>query len=328
MLSAPTLLSPIEYIQDVTKQITKATSRVFLLSMIITDDASTNQLIEALSAAARRGVRVEVAADIFTYSELSGAFRPSHYYSKKVRSTTRMTRRLVSSGVRFRWLGQLSSTLFSGRTHAKWCIVDNIIYSFGGVNIYQKAIDNSDYMFKLTNHHLANCLVAEQLRIIQTDKAYFRNKSRKISYDIGVVYIDGGLMGDSIIYRRACQLAQAAESILFVSQYCPTGRLSRLFKKTKSKLYFNPWQNATGSNRFIIRLGMALTRQSTLYSHDRYVHSKFIIFTMPDGKKIALSGSHNFAYSGVLAGTREIALETADAKTIKQLETYFKQYII
>jgi len=58
-----------------------------------------------------------------------------------------------------------------------------------------------------------------------------------------------------------------------------------------------------------------------------YLHAKFIIFTMKDGSKTAISGSHNFAYTGVLFGTREIALETTNPQVIGQLESFYKKYI-
>ena len=52
-----------------------------------------------------------------------------------------------------------------------------------------------------------------------------------------------------------------------------------------------------------------------------------MIFTMPDGRKVAITGSHNFVYGGVLLGTREIALETDDPKIVRQLERFFKTYV-
>ena len=65
----------------------------------------------------------------------------------------------------------------------------------------------------------------------------------------------------------------------------------------------------------------------TLYKKKPYIHAKFIIFTMKDGSKVAISGSHNFAYTGVLLGTREIAIETTNKDFIGQLESFYKKYI-
>jgi cardiolipin synthase len=64
-----------------------------------------------------------------------------------------------------------------------------------------------------------------------------------------------------------------------------------------------------------------------MYTRNRYLHAKFMIFTMPDGSKVALTGSHNFVYAGVLLGTREIALETRNPKIIRQLESFFESHV-
>lgn len=49
-----------------------------------------------------------------------------------------------------------------------------------------------------------------------------------------------------------------------------------------------------------------------------------MIFTMPDGSKIALTGSHNFQNGGVILGTRELCLETSSPQIISELEVFFK----
>lgn len=323
------LLLPREYIREATDLINKATNKVAFLSMVLTDDESTDELVDALAAAAQRGVEVQVAGDMFTYTELSGQFIPSHYYSKRVRSTTRMARTLSHAGVDFHWLGRLNISTVSGRTHSKWCVIDDTVFSFGGVNLYERALENVDYMFRVTNAELAHKLVIEQRRIVAADKARYSYRSHSFPLDTkSTVLFDAGLFGESIIYKRACQLAAEASYITLVSQYCPTGKLNRLLRQTNATLYFNPWQKATGFNRFVIRLGMFLTRLSTSYARDEYLHAKCIIFTMPDGTKAAITGSHNFVHGGAFLGTREIALETADSKIIKQLEMFIKTHVV
>ena len=322
------LLSPNEYIEQATVAISRAKKRVSFISMVITDDDSTDELLNALAAAAKRGVEVRVAGDMFTYTELSGQFIPSHYYSKKVRSTTRMARTLSRAGVDFHWLGRLSITTFSGRTHSKWCVVDDIVFSFGGVNLYEEATYNADYMFHTKNKLLADTLFTEHQRIVRADKKShaYRSHSLKLN-DTSAVLFDAGLFGDSLIYERVCYLAGQSKHITYVSQYCPTGKLTRLLRRTNSILYFNQWQTAQHFNRLIIRVGMFLTRQQTSYRRSAYLHAKCIIFEHEDGTKTAITGSHNFVHGGVLLGTREVALETSDSSIIEQLETFIEKYI-
>lgn len=297
------------------------------MSMVIADHESTHPLIEALEAAAKRGVEVCVAADIFTYGEVTGGFLPLRYYSHGARSTNRMVKTLKRAGVRFYWLGRGRVTLFHGRTHSKWCVVDNTLFTFGGVNLYEEGIHNVDYMFRHHDELLADRIVQEQKRV---QKAEARSGNYpSVAYEHGemTVLIDGGIIGQSVIYRRACELSEKAKHITFVSQYCPTGRLSRILKKKSAKLYYNRPLHADGLNRIVIRIGQLTSGLKTSYKKARYLHAKFIIFTMEDGSKVAITGSHNFAYTGVLLGTREIALETKDPKIITQLEKFIKNEV-
>lgn len=328
MNSTPKLLLPTAYVADVTKHIGLAKKRVYLLSMILADDSSTDELVDALSAAAERGVDVRLAADIFTYGELGGFILPTRHRARQSRATSRMGRRLIRSGVNFTWLGKSHTTIISGRTHVKMCVIDDDIYSFGGVNLYLEGIDNNDYMFKIKDSKLADLLTDEYRRLVRADARGQTYKSHEINFNNDVILIDGGFVGDSIIYRRACTLSREAKSVILVSQYCTTGKLSRILKNKNAKLYFNPPVNAEGLNKTVIQLGMFLTRNKTLYSKPKYLHAKFMIFIMADGRKVALTGSHNFVNAGVLLGTREIALQTENPQVIEQLEDFLKKFII
>lgn len=322
------LILPAQYIEQATASIRKATKRVYLLSMVIADHPNTHELIMELEAAAKRGVEVVVMADIFTFGEVSGGFLPIRYYSRGARDTNRMVRILKKAGVKFTWLGRARLTLFNGRTHNKWCIADDTIYTFGGVNLYNGGVENVDYMFTLTDGKLADRLVKEQTRLQEAERRSTNFPSVSYEYNNMSVLIDGGIIGQSIIYRRACELAEQAVSITFVSQYCPTGRLARIIKKKPTTLYYNRLDQAEGLNKGVIGFSQLVSGLKTSYKKETYLHAKFIIFTMEDGTKHAITGSHNFAYTGVLLGTREIALETTDPAIIKQLEDFLQAEVI
>ena len=327
-MSAPKLLLPESYLKKATAAIATATSRVVFMSLMFTDDDVTDEFIDALGAAARRGVSVRIAADLFTYGELGGHFVPFKFFTADGRATTSIVRKLTAQGVQFDWLGRFSTTPVNGRTHIKCLIVDDQVYSFGGVNLYGKDFPNTDYMFHVRDPRLADDLEHEFNQIIKADSGHYAYRSHKFSFGDSIVLTDGGFQGDSIIYRRACDLTKEATHVLLVSQYCPTGKLSRLLKKTSSDLYFNPPNLARTLNRIVISVGMFFSKHVTLYRRDRYLHAKFMIFTMADGSKVALTGSHNFVYAGVLLGTREIALETRNAKIIHQLESFFESHVV
>ncbi|OYX53096.1 hypothetical protein B7Y92_03970 [Candidatus Saccharibacteria bacterium 32-50-13] len=321
------LLCPEDYISDATQLAKQATNRISLLSFIVADHPATHDLINSLIDASKRGVDVSVQADIYTYGEVNGSLLPIRYFNKASRAATTMARRLRSAGVNFHWLGHGRVTLFNGRTHSKWLVIDNTVYSFGGVNIYQEGVENTDYMLKLTDETLANTLVTEQKRIFAAEKNYHNYPSHQKKFKFGTVMFDGGFTGGSIIYRRVCELAEQAESIVFVSQYCPTGRLARILKKKKAAVYYNRPEQASFINRLLIWASIGLSQLPTLYSRDKYQHSKYIIMRFSDHTRVAITGSHNFAYAGVVSGTREIALETTDDQIIDQLEKFSNDYI-
>lgn len=321
------LILPKEYIRQATDLINKAKKRVSLISMVVADHENTHMLLQALQDAARRGVKVSVAADIFTYGEVNGSFFALRYNSARSKDATAMVKKLRGAGVDFHWLGHGRITILNGRTHSKWCVVDDHVFTFGGVNVYQMGVENTDYMFYLENEALANRLVKEQSRIQKAERTATNFPSSTYTLDKSTVLFDGGIVAHSVIYKRACELAQNAQHVTFVSQYCPSGKLAKILKSTNHDLYFNQPENAALINRVLIRTNMILTGLRSRYSRTKYLHGKCMVFTMKDGSKIALTGSHNFAYALVLFGTREVALETKDPAIVKQLESFIGTYV-
>ena len=324
------LLSPSEYINDAINLAQKAKHRIFLIGMVVVDDKLTHRLLSTMSKKAREGVYVNIAADIFTYyDELGDPVLSIKKNNKKFKAANEMAHQFRLSKVKFHWLGK--STLFAGtgRTHSKWCVIDDTVYAFGGVNMYEKGIKTNDYMFKINDKDLADIIVQQQMRIINADKHNIILSNKSYKYKDSMVYFDGGAMGRSIIYKRACQLAKVAKSVLFVSQYCPSSTLAKNLRKIKQvDLYYNSWKQAYGFNKVIIFQAQRTSHLESKYNKDKYLHAKFMIFTMPDGSKTLLSGSNNFYHGSVLFGTREVAIETKDKKMIEQVEIFFEKFII
>lgn len=325
-LLSPQLLPAASYLSDLLAAIDTAKERVCIITTIFHNDSDAMEhLINSLCQAAQRGIDVQVYVDNYTYNEPSGPW--PHLLKDQTSQAYRAIiteRRLKAAGIRFRWLGTGAIFGVMGRTHTKWSIVDDTVYSFGGVNLYQMGVDNTDYMFKLFSKTLSDTLMKLTSDIIAADRANHTGKNRSITVDSeNSLLFDGGIALNSIIYKRAITLARQAKSIVFVSQYCPTGRLATVLKAKKAKLYFNHWESASALNTLVIRVGMKSSKFETLYKKDPYLHAKFIIFTMPNGGKVALTGSHNFQTGGVVLGTRELCLETTDSHTIDELESFF-----
>lgn len=322
------LLSTSDYIADASKAIARSKKRVVVMTLCISREAETDEFIDNLEDAAKRGVDVRVAADTFTFSAFGGYFSPFKRLHRHSREAKKLARKLRSNGAQFRWLGgNWRINPFTGVTHVKWTIVDDTVYSFGGVNMYGRGARHIDYMFKVEDKKLADLLVHEHQKIVQTDRDPTDYSGFYKQLDYGNLLIDSGQKNESMIYERAVELAEQSEFILFVSQYCPTGRLAKVLHRKKAAAYYNQPKNTHRWTKLMLRYARLTSGIKTLYKKTTYLHGKFIIFTMHDGSKVALTGSHNFSYSGVRLGTREVELETHDQKIIAQLEAFFVKFV-
>lgn len=331
MKDVPTaqLLLPADYIDQATQLVRRAQRRVYIVSMSLTMCPATEALIDATLDAARRGVDVHIAADLLTFIWNRGSRLTSALAGRRQRTTDRLRREFRQAGAKFRWLGTQRIPYFLGRTHSKWTIIDDDIFTFGGVNLDQSGItERNDYIFHLRDQQIANRLVAEQQLIEQTDLSLTKVRNHAIGADYGTMLLDSGRFGQSVIYEHALKLADQAKELLVVTQYCPTGQLGSILHNKGAKVYFNPKGSAADPiNNIMIGTKEMMEEQANLYHHPRYLHAKFMIGTMPDGSKRAITGSHNFTAIGVRTGTREIALETTNANIIGQLEEFFEKFV-
>lgn len=325
------LLTPEKYISTATKMIGKAKHRVFLIGLLMYRDEVTTDFIDALLAAAEREVDVHVAADFATFSFGIDKNKLVKSGARSILDGTKLSREFRAAGAKFRWLGRNYGTLFASRTHSKWLVIDDTVFAFGGVNTDDEAINQfNDYMFRINDADLANIIAKEHREVERADRTKRLTRNHRENSMIGTVLFDDGHPGRSIIYNTAVDFAKRAREMTLVSQYQPTGSLARVIREKPgtSKLYFNPLSNAdSASNKFMLLLGKNDLRQKNLYKSNQYLHAKFIIFTMSDGHKIALTGSHNFVAAGSRVGTREVALLTDNARVISLLEEFFAKHI-
>ncbi|WP_082110262.1 phospholipase D-like domain-containing protein [Demequina phytophila] len=326
-LAPPQLLRGEDYVADATQRVHDAKRRVLLTTLTIAHDHRTDDLIEALVWAARRGVEVSVAADVFTYADAAGTFLPTGYRTKSWRRSDTLASKLIREGVRFTWLGREKGLPWRGRTHTKFCVVDDTSYAFGGVNLDRKGVENADFMLRIADARLADDLETVYHQIQHMNLHERGHESLEYRYGSDRVLVDGGIPGDSIIYRRAVALARQSDRVLLMSQYCPTGELGKVISERDSELWFNPPRNASPANRVLIASSMAWTGHRSMYTRSRYLHAKAMVFFRVDGARAAITGSHNFVEGGVRLGTREIALETHRPDTIDQILDFHARHV-
>ncbi len=327
-MSSFELLEAREYYARLLKAVSRAKRYINITSYDLIYDASTQALLDTIVNAAERGVKVTLSADTMTFNELRGRsfgpINPDHPSTASIHAYVDTLRR---AGGTFTWLGKmLVINSYIQRNHEKWSIVDDEVFGFGGINMYDKGLLNTDYMLFLKNAQLADML-REQHNILLSDPQNYTGYSATVDSQ-STIYIDSAATNSSQIYSRACELAERAASAMFVSQFYPTGPLATRLKKIDTTYYTNrPEQMSAFIVRTMQRVDAWRTGAENSYTKDNYLHAKCIIFTMRDGSKVALTGSHNFSYAGVRFGTVESELETRDPHVITQLEAFIKKTV-
>lgn len=327
-MSQFTLLSTVEYYDHLLKAVEKAKHTINLASLDLIYDTKTKTLFDAVESAQKRGVRVSISADTLTFNELMGRsigpITPTHKSSQETRDFASRIRR---EGGDFTWLGRmLVLNSYKGRNHEKWSVIDDDIFCFGGINLYDAGLANTDFMLHLKDASTARLLREEHQKIIESQYSY-----PGISHQIdekSFLYIDSAEPYGSAVYRRACDISKDAVSALYVSQFYPTGELGANLEKISTTYYTNrPEQMANRLTKFFMLFDKFRSKIENQYTRKSYLHAKFIIFTMEDGSKIVITGSHNFSFAGVRFGTIEVALETRDESVISQIESFTKQHV-
>lgn len=325
MISGVTLVPASDYVQRLIADINGASRSIHIAAIAVVYDRSTKPIFDSLTAALARGVAVHIAVDNFTFAELSGIkLGPIIPWLPSSQPTRHYLQLLSQQGAHVTWLGKrFVWQSVTGRCHVKWCIVDDVVYSFGGINLY-KVGRFSDYMLRMESTQLATTLATEQVML---RGAGFSGAQDTID-DTTSWYIDSGKPGQSTIYERAARLATESKSAIYVSQYRPGGKLEDQLSSIDTRYYFNraPQLNH-GFDRWLVRLDQWRASTPNHYRKSRYIHAKYIIFTKKDGSTVALCGSHNFNWNGVQFGTKEIALETSRTDICQALADFTATYI-
>lgn len=321
MASSPldfSVLRPAEYYERFLHLVTSAKQRVVLSAMVVRSGPQTSVILRALIAAARRNVRVHVLADVFCQH---GVSRPDYLTRGGFRHECAETRELLNEihalGGTVDWVGRMGLNPYAGRYHAKVSIADDTVFSFGGVNFCDDSLSNIDYMLCATQKELADTLE----RLVADNAKGLPPVDLEVALDTrSTLLFDAGHKGDSIIYRRACQLALAAKQVTYVSQMCPGGELGARIRQTGNTCYFTrPGQTGFRPDALAQLWDGWRVGLKNHYEGNEYIHAKLILYELKDGTKALLSGSHNFSYRGVAFGTKEIALESTDPELWRKL---------
>lgn len=318
------LLNTDDYHTALLRGIAKANKRIVLAAMILVWGDRTAPIFEALQRAAKRGVKITILLD--NYTRLSGRYnaqQPRRIRSASVKRTFETLEELGGRGATIYCFGKLGLIPYKGRCHVKITIIDDTYYSFGGINLFDRCFEFSDYMLTGTDPKTADVL-AELVERIGTSQPPLMDGEVVLNKTHTVLF-DGGRQGHSLIYERACELAAQATQIHCMSQYTPSGQLARFLHETKHAAYFNRPEQMAAPDSWAQAFDQQRYHMLNAHTGSNYLHSKIMLFEFRGGKKAVLCGSHNFSYRGVAFGTQEIALYSTEPALWQQLYNFIQQ---
>lgn len=317
-----------DYARSLADSIPKARQRVIINAAGFLWGSKVNIFIPLLQEAVARGVEVRIVADVYSKfvarTPHPNRSRKDMYPWSKIVS---INDGLRQAGAHITYVGRLGLNPFSRRIHSKITIVDDRIFTFGGVNFTDDMFSNHDYMLDMRDPILADRLY----RLIRGIEKNRPGPMPDLDEQLGgtaTLLFDGGTPGTSVIYDAACRAVSTARKVYFVSQMCPSGRLAKLLNATDSECYFIRPKQADPPANIALAFDQWRFRVKNRYSAPRYIHAKFILTEDKNGSKHIVSGSNNFSWRGVAYGTKEIAVHSTDPGLWQQFYDFLRQDIM
>lgn len=314
-----------DYLAALQQALPQAKKRIVIHAMVVLWQPHTETLLPLLRDALERGVELRIVGDLYSkfHSNMPKFVRGDH--GPRWGHTIAINSELQSLGAHVTYVGKIGLNPFKQRCHSKITIIDDQVFSFGGVNFYSGAFAFHDYMLTTTSKALADRLYA----LVRDIEKYPRMTDFADPIDPdNTILFDGGSPGTSVIYDTACNIVAEAKKVYYVSQMCPSGELAKLINKTDNACYFvRPNQADTPSNIALIfdRARFGITNR---YKGKQYIHAKFILTEGHDGSRHIVSGSNNFSWRGIAYGTKEIAIHSTDEKLWQVFYDYMQAEII
>ena len=323
------------YIEDFKKELTKATKRIYLQSMVVEFSKETTDITDVMIEKAQSGVDVQLHIDYFTkmmtYTEVLSP-RARERYITKQKEMLAIVNQLISHNCNITYINKPKKPTYQmfprlGRNHMKLTIIDDTIY-IGGVSTAKRFFGYADFMIKTTYPPLVK-EVSEEFFKVNVNRL---TKDRAIPIDQETtLLLDSGKPGESVIFTKAIEMVNSAKKkIQYISQYIPDFELLEALNKAKKRgvevkliTYLpklKPDKHTENKIEHLLFASASKGLKLSYYSKS-YVHAKLMIID----EKIAIFGSHNYSKFGVLFGTDEIALQTENKDLLSSLIIWYKE---
>lgn len=314
-----------DYYESLLKHIPQAKKRVVIHAMVVLWQPHTEKIIPLLQGALDRGVEVRIVGDMYSKLQANMPKFVRNDQGPRWGHTIAINSELQSRGAQVTYVGKIGFNPFKQRCHSKITIIDDLCYTFGGVNFYAGGFTFHDYMLESNNAVLADKLYELVCNIEKFPR--MTDITEELDEENTMLF-DGGTPGSSVIYDAACDAVAKAKKVYYVSQMCPSGQLAKLITQTDNECYFiRPGQAEPPSNLALI-VDKARYGIKNHYKGKRYIHAKFILCEGKDGSKQIISGSNNFSWRGIAYGTKEIAVRSTDPKLWQAFYEYMQREIV
>jgi len=297
------------------------------------------EVLDAMTAAARRGVHVTLLTDArnFLISPSGLVPGPLFYHRRlprrrlpgRFQQQRRILGALKAAGGRYAILNRPDRAFTNpwyGRNHIKFTVCGDC-YFIGGCNF--DSARQIDLMAAAHDATTANWLAALAERMLATGSAIAAMDGLDFSHEVGLgrtFFLDAGVRHRSLIFERAIELIAASrEHVLLATQYFPGGEMGRALlaaqlRGAKVTIIFNQPGLFSGPMGLLnVAYNFAQRRHlpENFFAHANtgpgYLHAKLLVT-----EHGAMLGSHNFVEQGVNFGTSEIALFVRDPKFAQQ----------
>lgn len=319
------LITATSYYDALVKEIPRAKKRIVITAMEVLWGPRTEALLPLFYDALNRGVEVRIVGDIFSKIEANVPRLHRGDGTPKWSHTLTVNTELRAHGAHITYVGKLGFNPFKRRCHSKITLIDDIVYSFGGINFRSGAFDNHDYMLTTQNAPLADRLYT-LVRDIEKDQRLI-DFSEPLDETTTLLF-DGGTPDSSAIYDAACEMVANAKKVYYVSQMCPSGRLTKLLTATESQCYFNRSSQAEPPLNMALPVDRLFSRIVNHYKGKTYIHAKFILCEGKNGSKQLVSGSNNYSWRGIAYGTKELAISSSDPELWQAFYQYMQKEIL
>jgi hypothetical protein len=321
------LLNNVDYFKALYSQISTAKRRIVIHAMVILWGGQTETLLPLIEEALKRGVEVRIIGDVYSKYETQKAkwSKDNETYSWK--HTAAINQRLSEQGAHVTYVGKLGVNIFKGRCHSKITVIDDTVFTFGGINFSDAHFNFQDFMFEIRDADFAQEAYDIATDIEQNPLGPRPNITRRIDNDTTLLF-DGGAPRESVIYDAACAAIATAQKVYFVSKMSPSGELAQLLAQTNNECYYNRYDIESLPDNLAIAFDEARYHTTNKYEGSKHIHAKFILCENADGTRELITGSNNFSWRGIAFGTKEIAMHSTSSTLCDAVYTFLKSEII